>query len=80
MIWATVTSFKDDNPALGGVIAFVEAGFYAGNFYGGITSAHKYNKNKTQTFIRELQESARISLSADDGDKKIAVVFRANFW
>lgn len=28
----------------GGVITFVETGFYSGNIYGSITAAHKYNK------------------------------------
>ncbi len=34
----------DDNKALASVIGFVETGFYSGNIYGSISSAHKYNK------------------------------------
>ena len=44
LIWAAYTAFDNDNPALGGVITFVETGFYSGNIYGSITAAHKYNK------------------------------------
>ena len=44
LIWAAYTAFDHDNPALGGVITFVESGFYSGNIYGSITAAHKYNK------------------------------------
>jgi tetratricopeptide (TPR) repeat protein len=44
LIWAAYTAFDHDNPALGGVISFVETGFYSGNIYGSITAAHKYNK------------------------------------
>ena len=44
LIWAAYTAFDHDNPALGGVITFVETGFYSGNIYGSITAAHKYNK------------------------------------
>lgn len=57
LIWAAYTAFDHDNPALGGVISFVETGFYSGNIYGSITAAHKYNKaaqikilNKTFAF------------------------------
>lgn len=57
LIWAAYTAFEHDNPALGGVITFVESGFYSGNIYGSITAAHKYNKaaqikilNKTFNF------------------------------
>jgi tetratricopeptide (TPR) repeat protein len=44
LIWAAYTAFDHDNPALGGVITFLETGFYSGNIYGSITAAHKYNK------------------------------------
>jgi tetratricopeptide (TPR) repeat protein len=44
LIWAAYTAFDHDNPALGGIISFVETGFYSGNIYGSITAAHKYNK------------------------------------
>lgn len=44
LIWAAYTAFDHDNPALGGVITFVETGFYSGNIYGSITAAHKHNK------------------------------------
>lgn len=44
LIWAAYTAFDHDNIALGGVITFVESGFYSGNIYGSITAAHKYNK------------------------------------
>ncbi|WP_020588299.1 tetratricopeptide repeat protein [Desulfobacter curvatus] len=44
LIWAAYTAFDHDNPALGGVITFMETGFYSGNIYGSITAAHKYNK------------------------------------
>ena len=61
LIWAAYTAFDNDNPALGGVITFVETGFYSGNIYGSITAAHKYNKaakikilNKTFDFEPEF--------------------------
>jgi outer membrane protein assembly factor BamD (BamD/ComL family) len=44
LIYGAYTAFDHDNPALGGVIAFVETGFYAGNIYGSVSAAHKYNK------------------------------------
>ena len=79
LMLASIASFESDNPALGGVIAFVEAGFYAGNFYGGITSAHKFNKDKIRSFIRMLEETGRVSLSANGDNKKIGVLFGTYF-
>ena len=55
MMYAAYTSFENDNPALGGVLAFVEAGFYTGNIYGSVSGAHKFNKNKREDFIHRLK-------------------------
>ncbi len=56
---ATHQAFNNDNVMLGGVIAFVETGFYSGNIYGGIASAHKFNKNRREEFIHKLKQSYR---------------------
>jgi tetratricopeptide (TPR) repeat protein len=79
LILAAVSSFENDNPALGAVIGFVEAGFYSGNIYGGISSAHKYNRNQTRRFIEILKDQTAIRLSANGGQQKLAVFFHMNF-
>jgi tetratricopeptide (TPR) repeat protein len=56
LIIASYKSFQNNNPYLGGAIAFFETGFYAGNIYGSITSAHKYNKNRQDKYIEQLKE------------------------
>lgn len=63
LMLAAYESFKDDNYALGSVIGFVELGFYAGNIYGAVGSAHKYNKAKTSEFIENLKANTKVSLS-----------------
>jgi hypothetical protein len=55
LIYAAYESFNRENYALGGVITFVEAGFYAGNIYGSVTAAHKQNKaNQIKILNREF--------------------------
>lgn len=54
LILAAYQSFENDNYFLGGALSFVEAGFYAGNIYGSVSSAHKYNKNKQKEFIDKM--------------------------
>ncbi len=56
LIMAAHTSFERGNPALGGVISFVEAGFYAGNIYGSISSAHKHNRFQNQQALEGLEQ------------------------
>ena len=65
LIYAAVTAFEDDNPALGGVVSFIGSGFYFGNIFGAVSSAHKYNRNQTVGFIERLKANTRIHLSAD---------------
>lgn len=62
LIWAACTAFEDDNPALGGVISFVGAGFYTGGIYGSVAAAHKYNHaRKVEILNREFSFRAGIS-------------------
>ena len=73
LILAAWEAFDQGNPALGGVIAAVEFGFYAGNIYGGIASAHKFNDKKTQGFIDSLKEKAQIGFSGARGGLGLSV-------
>ncbi len=79
LMYAAYESFDDDNYALGGVITLVEVGFYAGNFYGAITSAHKYNRSKTDQFIDKLKQNTRINLTGSNNQKSIILSFQYSF-
>ncbi len=61
LMLAAHESFKDGNNALGGVIGFVEAGFYSGNIYGSVSSAHKYNSHQRKRVIESLQRDMSLS-------------------
>jgi tetratricopeptide (TPR) repeat protein len=50
LIWAAWESFDNELYALGGVISFVGFGFYAGNIYGAVSGAHKYNRDRKAEF------------------------------
>ena len=79
LMYAAYESFDDDNYALGGVITFVEVGFYAGNFYGAITSAHKYNRSKTRKFIDKLRQNTTINISTSHQNNSIEFCLRYHF-
>ncbi|MFC1858349.1 tetratricopeptide repeat protein [Thermodesulfobacteriota bacterium] len=64
LILAAYESFDNDLNALGAVITFVEIGFYAGNIYGAVSSAHKYNRTNTQNFIDNIKENLKIQIAA----------------
>ena len=62
LIYSAVRSFRREDYALGGVVSFVGFGFYAGNIYGSVSSAHKYNRAQDRRFVRELKEKLPVSL------------------
>ena len=62
LIWAAVESFDNELYALGTTISIFETGFYTGNIYGAIASAHKYNQNQIKTYIRQLHKQYQIGL------------------
>jgi len=53
-IWATVESFHQDHDVLGGILAFFEAGWYAGNIYSAVNVTHKWNKKVRDDFLGRL--------------------------
>ncbi len=60
-IWSAVELFDDEKYVTGGIVTFFELGWYSGNIYSAVSSAHKFNKRTKETFLRELRD--RVSLS-----------------
>jgi TolA-binding protein len=79
LIWAAYESFDEEHYALGALITFVEVGFYAGNIYGAINSAHKYNRNHTRRFIEEFKENRKLKLSAGFKNQGVCLSLQLSF-
>jgi TolA-binding protein len=79
LIAAAIESFDNDLPVLGGVIAAVGLGFYAGNIYSAVGSAHKYNRREERKFIEDLKREARPALLIGASPKGIAAALRFPF-
>jgi tetratricopeptide (TPR) repeat protein len=56
-------AFDNELYALGGVISFVEFGFYSGNIYGAVSGAHKFNRDHNDAFRNDLYQHRRPPLS-----------------
>lgn len=81
LIFAAYEAFDNDQNALGGIISFVEVGFYSGNIYSAISSAHKYNRDEKKRFFRYLKDHAKfnISLGGPKGNKALMLSCRLSF-
>jgi len=56
LIYGAYESFDEDLYAIGGIMAVFELGFYAGNIYGGVSSAHKFNLREQNKFVQGLKK------------------------
>lgn len=81
LIFAAYEAFDNDLNALGGIISFVEVGFYSGNFYSAISSAHKFNRDEKVRFFRYLKDHTKlnISLGGPKGNKALMLSCRLSF-
>jgi len=53
--WAAWENFDNQRPAMGTLVSFFGFGFYFGNIYGAVNSAHKHNQRKEKQWVIQLQ-------------------------
>jgi tetratricopeptide (TPR) repeat protein len=63
-IWAAVESFQNDQEVLGGILVFAGLGWYSGNIYSAVNSAHKHNRRTRDDFLQGLPDSLSLHLLA----------------
>jgi TolA-binding protein len=63
-VWASVESFNKDLNVLGGMLSFLELGWYTGNIYSAVNSAHKLNRKLKDDYIEGLPDAWNLSLLA----------------
>jgi hypothetical protein len=76
---AAYESFDEGHDALGGIISFVGFGFYTANFYGAVSSAHKYNRKKNGQFFKQLENAAKVDLFVDFENKGAGLALQLVF-
>jgi hypothetical protein len=55
LFWSAYDAYDNEQYGLGSLLTFVGLGFYAGNIYGAITDAHKYNQLRMQQYKDRLK-------------------------
>lgn len=61
-IWAAVESFDQDHDVLGGILTFLEVGWYSGNIYSAVNGAHKYNRKIRNEYRKSLPDQLDLNL------------------
>lgn len=75
-IWAAAESFHQDHEVLGGILTFLEVGWYAGNIYSAVNSAHKHNRKVRNDFRNSLKDRLDLRLfTASDGQISLGLTF-----
>jgi tetratricopeptide (TPR) repeat protein len=78
-IVGAVEAVHNDAPTVAGILSFFEAGWYAGNVYGAINSANKYNRHATEIFLRNLDNRFHLVLPETRQTPMLGVQFSLGF-
>ena len=78
-IWGAVELFRHDNYVAAGIVTFFEIGWYTGNIYSAVSSAHKYNKKTREDFIEHLKEISSVSFQHDRNTSSNYLIFSFKF-
>jgi len=78
-IWAAVELFDDENYVAGGVVTFFELGWYTGNIYSAVSSAHKYNKRVKEKFLQDLRDRCFLSYYRDNKSSSNCLILSMRF-
>lgn len=65
LIALAIIAFDNDEPVAGGLISAVEVSWYAGNVYGAVNGAHKFNRTERRRFIDRLDVECGIMRGVD---------------
>ena len=75
-IWAAVESFNNDQPVLGGILTFLELGWYSGNIYSAINATQKHNRKVQKDFRNRLKDRLDLNLlTGKRGQVALALTF-----
>lgn len=78
-IWSAIELFEDDKYVTGGIVTFFELGWYTGNIYSAVGSAHKFNKRTKEDFLRGLRDRVSLSYLHDTGNRCNGLMLSMNF-
>jgi TM2 domain-containing membrane protein YozV len=78
-IWSAIELFEDDKYVTGGIVTFFELGWYTGNIYSAVGSAHKFNKRTQETFRQGLKDRAHLSYFFDRDTASNGIMLSMSF-
>ena len=76
--WAAAESFHRDQDVLGGILAFLELGWYSGNIYSAVNCAHKYNRKVADDYRKRLPDDMNINVFSS-GDARVGLALKVRF-
>ena len=78
-IWSAVELFNDEKYVTGGIVTFFELGWYSGNIYSAVSSAHKFNRRTKKEFLQGLRNRVSLSYLHDSDNACNYLMLSMNF-
>ncbi|MBI4495693.1 MAG: tetratricopeptide repeat protein [Deltaproteobacteria bacterium] len=73
-IAGAIEAFRRESYVVAGILTFFELGWYSGNIYSAVSSAHKYNRQMKQDYLDRLErEGLSLGVSSPRGGLGIAL-------
>jgi TolA-binding protein len=77
-IYAAYEAFDHDQDTLGGMLCFLELGWYSGNIYSATNSAHKYNRAVRNEYRKNLYKQFNVNVFASP-QGQMGLAFKIEF-
>jgi len=71
-IWGATESYRRGNRVAAGILAVFEIGWYAGNIYGAVNGAHKFNRSAEKQYFDQLNSRYGVTISQMSGGDIVA--------
>jgi outer membrane protein assembly factor BamD (BamD/ComL family) len=78
-IWGMVESFQHENYVVGGILTFFELGWYSGNIYSAVSSAHKFNRKTKKEYLEHMEKESSLGLGFSWHEGKPIFALRYDF-
>jgi outer membrane protein assembly factor BamD (BamD/ComL family) len=78
-ILGAVAAFTHESPVLGGILAFLELGWYQGGIRSAAAAAREANEEDEKRYRRKLKEDYRLSLGVSPGPDRLVFAVRLDW-
>lgn len=79
LFYGAYEAFASELYAVGGIVSFFSLNYYSGNIFGALNSAHKFNKNVREEYLKGFRSKYNVSINLKGRIEGPMLEFALNF-